>query len=195
MDQLMKFLHVRPRLPSIDEKDFAVPESLLGISSDMNREEIIERLESIRDKNRLADLAFYAWRDLSRIDHEPFVAAAIERNPVGVTELSGCSEEEAAAAILELADESIYDGPHRLAQPDEVWNYGRGDGVEKALLLASVLHSRDQERPLKIEMSGGKAVLRGKGIEYQFATSKDFGENEWVIENMDTPFGGAENVK
>ncbi len=42
-------------------------------------------------------------------------------------------------AVRKLPDESIYDEAGRLAQPDEVWNYGRGDGVEKALLLANVL--------------------------------------------------------
>ena len=33
----------------------------------------------------------------------------------------------------------LYDGPSRLAQPDEVWNFGRGDGLEKCLLAANVL--------------------------------------------------------
>jgi hypothetical protein len=195
IDQLMAFLHVRPRLPAVDDKSFEPSVTRLGISSDMNREEIIERLDSIRGKNRLADLAFYAWRDLSRIEPEPFVTAAIERNPVGLMALGALAEAEAAAAVEKLPGESIYDGPHRLAQPDEVWNFGRGDGIEKALLLASVLNCKDPARALTIEISSGRAVLRGKGTEYQFATSKDFGEDEWLIENMGTPFDGTENTK
>jgi hypothetical protein len=36
---------------------------------------------------------------------------------------------------------SIYDGT-RLAQPDEVWNYKTGDGIEKAILLANIWLAR-----------------------------------------------------
>jgi hypothetical protein len=46
---------------------------------------------------------------------------------------------ETIACIAALPNESIYDGPSRLAQPDEVWNFGRGDGLEKCLLAATVL--------------------------------------------------------
>lgn len=49
-----------------------------------------------------------------------------------------------AARIHDLEVGSISGGPGRLAQPDEVWNYGRGDGVEKALLLAAVFRARWQ---------------------------------------------------
>jgi len=196
MDALMKFLHVKPRLPEAEGKKFSDPGMELGIDAEMSREDIVHRLDSIRGESRMAELAFYAWRDLSRIDPRPFVAAAIERNPVGVTQLAGGTEAEAAEAIQKLEDESIYDGPHRLAQPDEVWNYGRGDGIEKSLLLGSVLHSRDPQRALKIEISGGRAVLLGKGIEYEFATAKDIGEQEWLIEDMGVPYSGAhENGK
>ena len=50
----------------------------------MTREDIIGRLESIRDRNDFADLAFYAYRDLNRTDPEPFVLGAIERSPVSI---------------------------------------------------------------------------------------------------------------
>jgi hypothetical protein len=196
IEELMKFLHVKPRLPDPAEKTFASDAGAgLGIHADMTREELIEQLDSIRGKNRIADLAFYAWRDLSRIDPYPFVLAGIERNPVSVVELADSSDSEVAATIAAFADESIYDGPHRLAQPDEVWNYGRGDGIEKALLLANVLYAKDRERPLKISISGGKAVLQGKGVEYEFASSKELGEQEWLIENMRAPYVGAREQK
>ena len=41
-----------------------------------------------------------------------------------------------------MPDESIYDGK-RLALPDEVWNFRRGDGIEKALLLADFIIHKD----------------------------------------------------
>lgn len=191
MSALMKFLHVKPRMPDPAGKSFRRDESGLGINAEMTREEIIDRLDSIRGSNRIADLAFYAWRDLSRIDSAPFVKAGIERNPVAAAEMGAWSDNEAAKAIAELADESIYDGEYRLAQPDEVWNYKRGDGVEKALLLANVLYSRDAGRSLKVEISGKKAVVRGKGIEHEFATSKGLDDQVWLIENMETPFTGV----
>ena len=195
IDELIRFLNVKPRLPTADAKNYRPPPVPLGIRSDMGREEIIDRLDSIRHENKLAELAFYAWRDLSRVEAGPFVAAAIERNPVGAAALRGLPEAEAAAAVQALADESIYDGPHRLAQPDEVWNYKRGDGIEKALLLAAVLYSRDPARGLKIEISGGRAVLRGRGVEYKFAASKEIGEQEWLIENMGAPYLGGQTGK
>ena len=40
--------------------------------------------------------------------------------------------------LHDMPDESIYEGK-RLALPDEVWNFKRGDGIEKALLLADFI--------------------------------------------------------
>jgi hypothetical protein len=47
--------------------------------------------------------------------------------------------------LLHLPGESIYDGT-RVAQPDEVANYNTGDGIEKALLMASVLSRRGEHK-------------------------------------------------
>ena len=57
---------------------------------------------------------------------------------------SSLDDDAVAARIHDLEDGSIYDGPGRLAQPDEVWNYGRGDGAEKALLPATVFWAHSQ---------------------------------------------------
>ena len=46
-----------------------------------------------------------------------------------------------------LPDESIYDG-NRLALPDEVWNFRRGDGIEKAFLLADFIIQKNPEASL-----------------------------------------------
>ncbi len=50
----------------------------------MDRADVIARLESLRDTNDLADLAFYAYRDLNRTEPQPFLKAALERCPVSI---------------------------------------------------------------------------------------------------------------
>lgn len=188
ISELIKFLNVKPRLPDASSKVFEPEQAALCLDADMKREEIIEHLSSLRGRNRTADLAFYAFRDMSCTDPVPFVKAAIERNPVAACGLKGVASSELAAAVNGLADESIYDGASRLAQPDEVWNYKRGDGIEKALLLANLLYAARPDVPLKVEISAGRAVVLGKGIEYGFAASKKIEDQEWLIENMDAPF-------
>jgi hypothetical protein len=68
--------------------------------------------------------------------------AALERNPVCLTGSTDMNEQALIAHVTAWPDESIYEGATRLAQPDEVWNFKHGDGLEKAILLASVLHNR-----------------------------------------------------
>ena len=43
--------------------------------------------------------------------------------------------------LKEWPNESIYDG-NRLALPDEVVNFQRGDGIEKAITLMNIAKSR-----------------------------------------------------
>ena len=49
---------------------------------------------------------------------------------------------------------------HRLALPDEVWNFRRGDGIEKALLLADYLIHNDSISHVKIEIDHNKVTLK-----------------------------------
>ncbi len=77
---------------------------------------------------------------MDKIDWRPFIKAAVERNPVSFTDLNEKNNYEVYSMLKELPVESIYDG-NRLALPDEVWNFRRGDGIEKAFLLADFLHS------------------------------------------------------
>jgi len=67
--------------------------------------------------------------------------AAFERNPVSIAAASNLDTAGAAAALDALPNESIYEGS-RMAQPDEVWNYGRGDGMEKAICLLNIIRAR-----------------------------------------------------
>ena len=51
-----------------------------------------------------------------------------------------------------------------LALPDEVWNFRRGDGIEKALLLADFLIDNDNTSDVSIEIENKKVHLNHKGI-------------------------------
>ena len=117
---IVRFTRLEPQLPPTDKKFIA--SEPIEISTTMSREEILSYLESIRARHPTADLAFYAFRDLSRTDWAPFVKAAMERNPVSIKGAADLSDEQVVEHLAGLPNESIYDGT-RLAQPDEVWNY------------------------------------------------------------------------
>jgi len=145
----------------------------------MSRAEVMSRLEAIRDANELADLAFYAYRDLSRTDPAPFVKAALERNPVSIAACRDLPDDALPAAVHALADMSIYDEPARVAQPDEVWNYARGDGAEKALLLANLIHERHPRDEISIEVTPDAATVRSAGRESRFPSGKGLQVQTW----------------
>jgi hypothetical protein len=133
----------------------------------MEKYEIEQRLYALRESNRSAALAPYAAHELGETEEGPFVKAAMERNPVSRAALEGASRDEVLARIVALSDESIYDGPSRLAQPDEAWNFGRGDGLEKCLLAANVLGGTE------IRVCGGQATLMdGETVICTFPTVK-----------------------
>jgi hypothetical protein len=159
IDRLRRFCWTDPHLPEAADKTFTRDQTPLGLDVGMGRASIVARLESLVDLNELADLAFYAYRDLNRTGPKPFLKAALERCPVSIAGCAELSDEAVVAAVRALAEESVYDGPGRLAQPDEVWNYGRGDGVEKALLLANVLRHRHPEHRLTIAVTTDLATL------------------------------------
>ena len=160
VEELRRFCSVEPRLPEPTSKVFNRGQAPLALDPTMQRADVIDRLEAIRGQNELAELAFYAYRDLTRTEPAPFLKAALERSPVSLAACKDLDDHAVAAAIEALPDDSIYDGPGRIAQPDEVWNYGRGDGVEKALLLMNVLRVRHPGREVAIEVTPESAVLR-----------------------------------
>ena len=103
----------------------------------------------------------------------------MERCPVSVTAAAELSDDEVVAAIEELENESIYDESGRLAQPDEVWNYQRGDGVEKAVLLANILGARHPRASMTIEVEPASATLHLDERTYRFTSSKDLRPQTW----------------
>ena len=185
IERLRRFCWTEPRLPQAAEKSLRRDQPALGLEVGMERADVITRLESIRDTNELSGLSFYAYRDLNRTEAEPFLKAALERCPVSIAGCTGLSDDAVAAAVRAMPAESIYDGPGRLAQPDEVWNYGRGDGVEKALLLANVLRARHPAQRLPLTVTPDRATLRAStsghedGAVYDFPSRKALRPQTW----------------
>jgi len=181
VDQLTRFCHTEPRLPSADKVSFEPEPEPLGLSVDMEREDVVRRLDSLRGSSVTADLAFHAWRDLSRVSCRPFVKAALERNPVSAAGAKDLTED----AVIELArswpDQSIYDGPYRMAQPDEVWNFRRGDGFEKALMVANILRVRGCG-PMRLDLTGSEVrLLAGNREVCAFSTGKRPRDRVWEL--------------
>ena len=169
VEDLAGFLHLEARLPG-PEKNY-IPTEPVKIEPGWKRRQIIDYLQGIRRQNTAADLAFYAYRDMETCDWMPFIKAAVERNPVSVQRMGDMPVEEVKSWLDGLEDASIYDGP-RLAQPDEVVNFLRADGVEKAVLLANIIRSRQPQQPLEITVDRDTVLLKGPE-EYQFTSAKD----------------------
>jgi len=166
--KLADFLHVEPKLPPIDRN--YLPSKPIEISISQTREEIIEYLKSIRKDNPVADLAFYAYRDMTSCDWQPFIKAAIERSPVSIEKYKSISIEQLYAELQKMSNQSIYED-QRLAQPDEVANYRTGDGLEKAFLLANIIRAAKPEQKLKITVDNNKVTLQAQKT-YNFESAK-----------------------
>ncbi|MBD3422573.1 MAG: hypothetical protein GF398_20850 [Chitinivibrionales bacterium] len=170
IDDLLAFCKIAPRLPG-HEKDWteSKPISLEGVNS---HADVIERLESQRRQNETADLAFMAYRDMTKSPWKPFLKAALERNPVSIAGAAGLSIDQAADKLRLMNNESIYDGT-RMAQPDEVWNFNRGSGLEKALCLMNIMCARRPENPVELTGDAKRVCvgIRG-GREYLFELTK-----------------------
>jgi hypothetical protein len=169
VDELADFVHVEAKLPLLD-KNFVSSEPI-KISVEQDREQIINYLQTIRRTNPTADLAFYAYRDMETCDWEPFIKAAVERNPVSIGAVESLSVEQVYAQLKEMKNSSIYDGK-RLAQPDEAANYQIGDGLEKALFLANIIHARQPSENIEITIDSENVVLKCSK-KYSFLSTKD----------------------
>ncbi|MEI7664412.1 MAG: hypothetical protein WCK34_19545, partial [Bacteroidota bacterium] len=147
-------------------------------------EEIILYLSNLRlpgspNSSLVADLAFYAGRFMDTCDWKPFFKAAFERNPVSVGLFSDMELPAVYDRMQSWPNESIYD-LNRLALPDEVVNFQRGDGIEKAFTLVNIARSRHLAASL--EQHPGQVVVKTAGSRFVFATTKnlvipDFGHD------------------
>ncbi len=184
VNKLADFLYTEPKLPD-SSKNYLNADSI-EISVKSSRAQIIDYLKQKRQSNLTADLAFYVYRDMEGCDWEPFIKAAIERNPVSIQKLSSMPVEQIYAQLEQFNNVSIYDG-NRLAQPDEVVNYGTGDGLEKAILLASLIREIHPDQDIEIEANGRDIILRERN-EYRFSSLKS------LIKHVSIAIDGIINV-
>jgi len=168
ISDLKKFVHLVPRIPS-DNKSFS-PFHHLTISPFHTREEIIALVSSMRASNPSADLAFYAGRFMESCDWKPFFKAAFERNPVSIAYFRDKSPEEIYAELRSWPDESIYEG-NRISMPDEVVNYKRGDGAEKAITLMNVIRAR-HTCDVRLQINLALVTVKGQHISFEFTSAK-----------------------
>ena len=173
LTDLKKFMHTVPRLPSSNKEFIDVPP--INLTTNQTREEIISSLETYRNpssgpKSLIADLAFYAGRYMDSCDWNPFFKAAFERNPVTLEFFRDSDMKAVYDQMQEWPGESIYDG-NRLALPDEVVNYRRGDGIEKSITLVHVARSRQIKTA--IEQHPQRVTVKLPGQKFEFHTSKN----------------------
>ncbi|MBM4311529.1 MAG: hypothetical protein FJ119_11375 [Deltaproteobacteria bacterium] len=166
---LLRFCTLEPRLP-LEQKTWA-PGPCVRIAPDSTRDEVIAMLDAERSRSPVADLAFQAWRDMQRSHWKPFVKAALERNPVSVAALEGLDLADAAERLRRMENVSIYDGT-RMSQPDEVWNFQRGDGLEKALCLMNLARHRYPQDSARLTVDKRSVCVGVRGRDYRFETDR-----------------------
>jgi len=179
-EKLKHFVHTVPRLPGRD-KTFLTGRQVgkwtnaseSGISIDMTREEIIETLSSIRNPASSIELAFYAGRFMDHCNWEPFLKAVLERNPVSLAFFREMDLHTVHTQLQDWTNESIYEG-NRLALPDEVVNFQRGDGIEKALTLANIIRARDRGSKISLTIDHREVQLKTSAERFSFKSAKDF---------------------
>jgi hypothetical protein len=172
--ELREFIYIDPKIP-VPEKNYIATEKL-NISVADTREDIIRTITEAQDKSEIALLTMYVYRQMDVINWQPFVKAAIERNPVAFTDLYEKTYYEVYSVLKELPIESIYDG-NRLALPDEVWNFKRGDGIEKAFLLAGFIHHKDKSTTVSINIENRKVRLSTGGHDFHFISKKSLNKS------------------
>lgn len=168
-NEISGFICTIPRLPSPDKSYVSTIKP--SISPSDTREKIVSTITELSGESELALLTLYVYRQMDQIDWHPYVKACIERNPVCFSDLNEKTVKEAYEIIAGLPDISIYDG-NRLALPDEVWNFRRGDGIEKAMLLADMILNRHQNAIVEINIRNGKVELKYHGETYRFSSGK-----------------------
>jgi hypothetical protein len=181
VEEVADFVYIKAKLPDSDKK--YIPSNPIKISPNQSRQQIIEYLSKIRDTNTIADLAFYAYRDMKSCDWLPFVKAAIERNPVSIEMTKDMSIEKVYNWLGQMKNESIYDSC-RLAQPDEVTNYKSGDGLEKAFLLANVIQKKEPQQDIEIIVAQDNVTVKAGG-KYNFISTKNMKKHVFVSSQGD----------
>lgn len=171
IEDLQNFIEVTPRLPDLSSKKQSDTRPAVELVPGLKRAEVVESLRAQRESSSLVDLAFYAYRDMQECGWEPFIHAALERNPVCIEGCADFDDAKVIQVLQHMTPESIYT-ERRLAQPDEVWNFQRGDGVERALCLATVLKQRHPEQQLELKVEPERALLKTGSCAVEFESRK-----------------------
>jgi hypothetical protein len=171
MKQLLDFCRITPALPSAVDKKWQAGKPIL-IDTSWSREQVMGYLESIRSSSEVADLSFMALRDMKRSPWKPFMKAALERNPVSIAASASRDVANVYHWLSELPNESIYGDSPRMAQPDEVCNFGRGDGLEKAVCMMNILRNRFPQDAVSISGDAGTVRIKHGNAEYPFVSRK-----------------------
>jgi hypothetical protein len=177
---LEDFIYTDPKLP--DEDKNYIKTVVPDISVEDSRDTITRSVLDNADKSELSLLTLYVYRQMDMIDWLPFIKAAIERNPVCFNDLKGKTISEVYEILNGMSDQSIYDG-QRLALPDEVWNFRCGDGIEKALLMADLIISRDNKAEVLIDINHNEVVLKYNNQHFNFASLKSFKKSICISDN------------
>jgi len=171
IDDLFAFISTEPRLPGTDRNFKSLSSPV--ISPEMNREQVVDSITGASTVSEMAMLTLYVFRNMDMIEWEPFIKAAIERNNTSFSTLGGLGPGAIYSVINNLENISIYEG-RRLALPDEVWNFGRGDGIEKAILMASLLVYKNAAEKITIIVSDRDVTLKFPGGDFLFKSDKGF---------------------
>jgi hypothetical protein len=168
---LAAFISTDPKIPDASRNYIAT--DVPDINPGDSRNDIIHKIVNHSGRSESSLLAIYTGRFMDMIDWLPFIKAALERNPVSFNELSGKTNAEVFKKLKEMPNQSIYDDK-RLALPDEVWNFGRGDGVEKAILLADIIIQNNVSATITILAENKKVSLKYHHEEFDFESDKKF---------------------
>ncbi len=169
--ELRDFLWTEPKLPSENKNNKR--EASPVISTTDTRERILAEIIKSSDVSEMSLLSLYVYRAMDIIDWQPFTKAALERNNVAFDAFKGKSYEEVFQIVNGLKNESIY-SEKRLAQPDEVWNFGTGDGIEKAYLLGSWIRHNNFDENITLDIKNELVTLITSGDSFTFESSKGF---------------------
>ena len=106
---------------------------------------------------------------MDHCDWAPFFKATFERNPVALEFFRDMEPISVSNELSRWPDESIY-SENRLALPDEVVNFRRGDGIEKAITLIHVLKSRHME--FQVQQTGPAIEIHSGKEKFSFRSNK-----------------------
>jgi hypothetical protein len=167
--EIREFIYTDPQIPDSGKEyqKTVVPQ----ITTENSRKEIINSIFSLADESELCMLTLYVCRQMDMIDWLPFIKASFERNPVYFLELNSKPVPEVYELLNNFEDQSIYDG-NRLSLPDEVWNYKRGDGIEKAILLSDFIIKKEGTYPVIITIDNQDVTVESNNQKYRFNSSK-----------------------